>query len=100
MKKILVLFTLLFLLSGGTMLAFTITQQTTEAVEKSFDPTQPYGYTITFVERATGIIVYEETFCAIEVELPAIYERIFEPFGDDVLDDYEVRIKGNGPCNY
>ncbi|MGQ8868884.1 hypothetical protein [Myroides sp. TSA_177.3] len=99
MKKSLVLFAFLFLLTGGAMLAHTTEQLTTEAVEKSYDPTKPYGYTIFIKELSTGNLVYEETFCAIEADLPAIYQRILEPFGEDMLDFYQISMRDNGRCN-
>lgn len=98
MKKKLVFFTFLFMLTGGAMLAHTTEKLTTEAVEKSFDPTKPYGYTVTIKDRSTGALVYEETFCATEAELPAIFQRILEPFGEDMLDDYELFMSTSGPC--
>jgi len=99
MKKSLVLFAFLFLLTGGALLAHTTVQLTTDAVEKSFDPTKSYSYTIFIEELSTGNLVYEETFCATEVELPAIFQRILEPFGEDVYDYYQISMRDNGRCN-
>ncbi|WP_353117978.1 hypothetical protein [Myroides odoratus] len=99
MKKSLVLFAFLFLLTGGAMLAHTPMQLTKDAVEKSFDPTKSYSYTIFIEELSTGTLVYQETFCATEAELPAIFQRILEPFGEDVYDYYQISMHDNGRCN-